>query len=293
MNGCDKGVERAAVEGNRLGYWLAERSLPVELVFAYAGDRPMTDVESQRIAELKACRGDELYTDLLFALTHEYFPGDVGKALWNEILIHKFELSTAMKRNVRMTVATLDYLSNLKGQIHAPILMDEWQADLMVGLAIRDGLTHLYNHTACLRMIETEINMFLRYGRIVSFMMIDLDDFKAVNDRYGHQEGDRLLAALAGLIQSATRSTDLCCRYGGEEFAVILPATPLSEAAVLAERIRLLLERDRTVAGEATISIGVASCGDAVRTVQALVDKADSALYEAKRAGKNRIVTAA
>ena len=293
MNGCDKGVECAAVDGNRLGYWLAERSLPVDLVFAYAGDRPMTDVESERIEELKASRGDEFFTDLLFALTHEYFPGDVGKSLWNEILIHKFELSTAMKRNVRMTVATLDYLSNLKGQIHSPILMDEWQADLMVGLAIRDGLTHLYNHAACLRMIETEINMYLRYGRVVSFMMIDLDDFKAVNDRYGHQEGDRLLAALAGLIRSATRSTDLCCRYGGEEFAVILPATPLSEAAVLAERIRLLLEQDRTVAGEATISIGVASCGEAVRTVQSLVDKADSALYEAKRAGKNRIVTAA
>jgi diguanylate cyclase (GGDEF)-like protein len=216
----------------------------------------------------------------------------MSQSLWNEILVHKVMMSEMMKRNVRIAVAALDYLFNLKGQFRAPTLMDERQADVMTLLAVRDGLTRLYNHTTCLQKLASEMNLFVRYGRVFSLLMIDLDDFKAVNDRYGHREGDRLLSVMATLIQIATRETDICCRYGGEEFAVILPSTELPDARQLAERLRLLPIEKLAPERVLTVSIGVASSGPDAQSVQALVDKADSALYMAKHEGKNKVIPA-
>ncbi len=281
-----------APEGGRVGQWMARKTLPLELIAAFAGDRRLTSAERQRLEELKSARGDDFYSDLLFSLSHEYFPPSISESLWRDILRHKRGMSLLMKRNVRIAVAALDYLFNLKGQLRAPTVMDESRADAMTLLAVRDGLTRLFNHTACLQKVESEMNLYLRYGRVFSFMMLDLDDFKAVNDRYGHQEGDRLLTVLASLFQAEARDTDICCRYGGEEFALILPLTSLQEAGLLAERLRLLpilkLAPERVL----TVSIGVTVCGPGAQTVQTLVEKADGALYQAKREGKNRVVLA-
>jgi diguanylate cyclase (GGDEF)-like protein len=98
-----------------------------------------------------------------------------------------------------------------------------------------DGPLH---HTYFYQQIDLEVRRYVRYGTVVSLVLIDIDDFKVVNDTYGHREGDRILAAMAGNLKRVARDSDICCRYGGEEFAVILPMTDLPEAGLIAERLK-------------------------------------------------------
>jgi diguanylate cyclase (GGDEF)-like protein len=162
----------------------------------------------------------------------------------------------------------------------------------IVRLSQHDGLTGLFNHTCCYRKIDAELKRYARYNTIVSLLMIDIDNFKAVNDQYGHQEGDRILAMLGAMIEGAARESDICCRYGGEEFVVVLPSTATQEAGAFAERLRAKIEQTLLGGQLVTVSIGVASCNEAVNTPRTLVEKADAALYEAKRGGKNRVALA-
>jgi diguanylate cyclase (GGDEF)-like protein len=290
-------MQRNPIQGGvltgRPGGLHEDKELTLDLVSALAGDRPLTEFETAFFADLKRGRADEFFPHLLYAITHESFPPAVAEGLWNEILRHKFELSGALNRNVGVVVAALDYLSNLKGELKAPTLMGESHVADIARLALRDGLTRLFNHTTCLEKIAVEVRIHERYGRDASLMMVDVDDFKKINDQHGHQAGDRVLAALGAIIDEATRGSDICCRYGGEEFAVILPATDNREAGLLAERLRAMAEGGLPDGLRVTVSIGVASCGEDTRTAEALVGKADAALYRAKQSGKNCVVSAA
>lgn len=161
-------------------------------------------------------------------------------------------------------------------------------------LAMSDGLTGLYNRRHAFELLERELSASIRYGRSLSVLMADIDDFKGINDAFGHRAGDAVLADIARAIKSALRATDFAGRYGGEEFLVVLPETPAEGAAILAERIRAIVAEaepldgmDRTV----TLSIGVAALEDPTDSLS-LVELADCRLYEAKRGGKNRVVSA-
>lgn len=273
---------------------LADNALSLDLVSALAGDRQLTRSDKIRLRKLKKTRGRTFFSDLLYAITHRYFPPEVAEDLWTEVLRHKDELSTALKRNVRIAVASLDYLSNITSNMASATLVGEADIAEIVGLSMRDGLTGLFNHTYFYQQMEMEVRRYARYGTVVSLVLIDIDDFKKANDTYGHREGDRILAAMGRTLASAARDSDICCRYGGEEFAVILPLTDAHEAGVIADRLRTdlagCLPGGCTVV---TVSMGVASCGKKTRTSRALVEKADAALYQAKRSGKNRVVVIA
>ena len=161
--------------------------------------------------------------------------------------------------------------------------------------AISDGLTGLYNQTYLKKFLDLEIKRSLRQGYPTSLLMLDLDDFKALNDRFGHPVGDQVLRETARAIRTGIREVDLASRYGGEEFAVVLPYADRNGARTVADRI-LAAIREIRLEGAAgrpvdhvTASIGIASCPDSGRDVDALVREADSMLYRAKRAGKNRI----
>jgi diguanylate cyclase (GGDEF)-like protein len=253
---------------------------------------PLTTTEALFLETLKQTRGETYFSDLLYAVTHQYFPPGVARDLWNQILRHKQDMSFSLKRNVRIAVASLDYLANLTTEMQSATVISEKHVADIVRVSQHDGLTGLYNHAYCYQRIDAELRTYARYGTVVSLMMIDVDDFKAINDRHGHEEGDRILALLGVVIQKTTRDTDFCCRYGGEEFAVILPATHIREAVGLADRLRTTVAQGLLCKRNATISIGVASCREDTRTPQALVKKADAALYQAKAEGKNRIVVA-
>jgi two-component system, cell cycle response regulator len=160
-------------------------------------------------------------------------------------------------------------------------------------LVVSDPLTGLYNRRYLIERLAQEMNRIDRYGGTLVFAMIDLDEFKPVNDRYGHVFGDRLLRAVASEISRSLRTPDVAARYGGDEFGVILPHTQPEGALRVCERIRKAVEQLAVNAGDAPVSVtstlGVADYpAEGISTAEELIHAADEALYGAKRAGKNR-----
>lgn len=272
---------------------LADKALSLDLVSAFAGDRPLKEAEKNRLGNLRKLRGLRYFSDLLYSITHQYFPSEVAEDLWTEILRHKYVLSASLGRNVKIALAALDYLSNITSNMRSATLVGEANIEEIVGLSLRDGLTGLFNHTYFYQQIDFEVRRYLRYGSLISLVLIDIDDFKAVNDTYGHREGDRILNAMGRTLIREARDSDICCRYGGEEFAVILPLTDVHEAGVIADRMRLKLEERLPGGRKVTVSMGVAACGKKAGTYRDLVERADTALYQVKRSGKNRVVVVA
>lgn len=159
--------------------------------------------------------------------------------------------------------------------------------------AVTDDLTALYNRRACDKRLAEEVDRAQRYGRPFSVLMMDVDHFKAVNDRYGHPGSDLVLKQVAQRLARQLRQVDVAARYGGEEFMVILPETPGESAALVADRIRRAIAAE-TVAMPSgdevsvTVSIGVASFPDDADTRDGLISAADRALYAAKHTGRNQ-----
>jgi diguanylate cyclase (GGDEF)-like protein len=141
-------------------------------------------------------------------------------------------------------------------------------------------------------LLKQEIRRFERYGEPFCLISLDLDFFKRVNDRFGHSEGDRALVAVASVLRSAVRASDLVGRWGGEEFMIICPATSLEGGLQLAEKARLRVEEfDFERAGPLTISLGVSVFG-AGDDMERIILRADRALYAAKGKGRNRVASA-
>ena len=162
--------------------------------------------------------------------------------------------------------------------------------------AYTDALTGLFNHDHLNRILEGEMSRARRYGSPLSFVMIDLDCFKAVNDTYGHLAGNQVLVQVAACLRSTVREVDSISRFGGDEFAIVTPESPLNAATLLAERIRATLSERVRIEGvhgfRLTASLGVCSTDDPrVKSAADLVNLADLAMYIAKRTGRNRVAT--
>ena len=160
-------------------------------------------------------------------------------------------------------------------------------------LSITDGLTQLYNSRYFYKKLEEEIDRFIRYKQPFSLLLIDIDDFKKINDRYGHLKGDKVLKMAGRIIQDCLRKTDTAYRYGGEEFTVLLPGTGIEAAMNVAERIRKrFAAQDFSLITNETLNISV-SIGAAQfkpgDKMEAFVKRTDDALYVAKQKGKNRV----
>lgn len=196
-----------------------------------------------------------------------------------------------------LDLGAVDYITKpfdhfeLRARVRAAIRTKELQ-DLLVEHARIDPLTGLPNRRALLDRLQMEWARVQRYGGKLSFIMVDIDHFKRVNDTYGHSVGDRVLQEVAGALAGQCRDNDFPARYGGEEFAVVVPNEGVAGASHLAERCRREIENAHlTAAGESirpTASFGVADAVDVPRA-ELLVDRADQALYQAKAAGRNRV----
>ncbi|MFL6255570.1 MAG: diguanylate cyclase [Pyrinomonadaceae bacterium] len=162
-------------------------------------------------------------------------------------------------------------------------------------LSITDPLTGLVNRRYLEERLQEELDRSKRHRFAMSFMMVDIDDFKAYNDAHGHQAGDLALEMTAQCLKTALRSADVAARYGGEEFSILLPQTGLAEARAIGERIRRRIERTQFPHGQSqphgavTVSIGVSSFGAELDTPAEVIRAADRALYAAKARGKNCI----
>jgi diguanylate cyclase (GGDEF)-like protein len=155
-----------------------------------------------------------------------------------------------------------------------------------------DGMTGLYNRSYFNSLAESEWDRFRRHRRPLSLLMLDIDQFKSINDRYGHDVGDRVIVEIANACRAQKRKSDVAARLGGEEFAMLLPETQLEAARVVAERLRETISKYVVSTAEGnvsvTVSIGVSEASG-TRNVLDLLKRADLALYRAKREGRNRV----
>jgi diguanylate cyclase (GGDEF)-like protein len=235
---------------------------------------------------------------LLRLLTQLDFEESEARTHWNGILRHRADLSSRLGREASVQLAALDYFQNVTPAIKNPKVVEMATFLATERSAITDGLTGLYNRPFFDASLRRELKRARRYGLAFSLVMLDLDDFKRVNDLHGHVVGDEALARLSDVIRASVREIDVACRYGGEEFALILPETSRTGAYIVSERIRMDAKEtfDRKPLGSTpsaaismSVSGGIAIYPTDSNSAEGLVRMADKALYRSKHEGKNRI----
>jgi two-component system cell cycle response regulator len=189
-----------------------------------------------------------------------------------------------------------ELVARVKVQLKIKALQDELKRsnELLRELSDTDPLTHLHNRRYLTKILNSELARANRNNEELSFIILDIDNFKEVNDKYGHQNGDTVLTAVADVVRSGRRCNDITARYGGEEFVLVLPGTSLQGGITVAEQLREIVQTipfeppmERLVV---TISAGVSTFPAAqVHDVDALIRQADEALYRAKKNGRNRV----
>jgi diguanylate cyclase (GGDEF)-like protein len=269
---------------------LDRRLLDPDLLALFAGDRKGTPQERAWLSRIRRKRGERFPVDVIFSITHREFPPVQARTLWKRILRHKRWMGRSLGRNPGYLVAAADYICNVAKAMSDPLLLPRTDVPAVAEVALQDGLTHLYDQASFRLKLEAAIARCRKRGGGFSVVMMDVDDFKAFNDRYGHPQGSRRLARVGGTIRRELRDGDIASRYGGEEFALLIDHAATQEAVVAAERIRTRVARRWTRLRRVTLSAGIATYPRHGRTARSLIRKADWALYRAKRMGKNRVV---
>ncbi|MDP3909574.1 MAG: GGDEF domain-containing protein [Gemmatimonadales bacterium] len=203
---------------------------------------------------------------------------------------HRRELGNRLGRNVGPVVAAVDYMLNISGDLVAPTIVEHDELEVLEHRSVTDPLTGLYNRYHFDATMKREIARCRRYQVPLSLLLVDVDKLKVVNDRMGHQAGDRALERVSAAIHKSLRGTDIAARIGGDEFAVILPDTDAVAALIVATRIRRNLVELTSHA--VTASGGLVELPRHAEHASAaqLMLVADHALYAAKKAGGNCIV---
>ncbi len=219
-----------------------------------------------------------------------YFNEHIVKERASGETIHYNIVSTPLRGLVGEQIGIVEHITDISQQVAAEEALKESERRYRE-LSTVDELTGLFNKRYFNQVLQMELNRTARYGGPLSLIMMDIDNFKLHNDTYGHAEGDKVLARLGEIVKESVRDNDVACRYGGEEFVVILPATAGQGGLVVAERIREGLAAERFCEGQVrkTLSLGVAEYvpGD---NREIFIKRADANLYEAKERGKNRCV---
>jgi len=219
-----------------------------------------------------------------------------ARELWRDAAWHRRVLLRQLGRDVGQRVALLDFIVNVRRQVMEPQIIDRSALEAIEYRAIADSVTGLYNRHYFETELVREVERARRYGGQLSLLLLDLDQFKQINDQQGHAVGDRVLQRVGALIRIHVRAADVPCRYGGDEFAVILPDSPSADALSVADRIRASIESafdTEPIGGQlvrVTCSGGIATLPPDASGPHVLFGAADRALYAAKSEGGNRIV---
>ncbi len=237
--------------------------------------------------------GSEAYPVIIHVLTHLELSPDKAEACWREIISHRDNLSRVVGRNLSLRTAICDYFCSIDKSLKNPIVIEIHIFEATANSSKLDSLTGLYSRGFFETSLEREIARAKRYHAELTLLFLDLDDFKSVNDTYGHLVGDTVLKQVSQIIMGEIRAEDTAARYGGEEIIVILPETGKTKALISGERIRrkvkdLAMEQDGHPL-RVTLSGGLATYPIDAQASADLIRCADKALYSAKRVGKNNI----
>ncbi|MEA3547277.1 MAG: diguanylate cyclase [Thermodesulfobacteriota bacterium] len=232
---------------------------------------------------------------ILNVLTHLDLPSREAEKCWREIISHRQDMTDLLGRKVNLTTAICDYFCSVHLSLKSPVVVEIRIFENTIRNIKYDKLTGLYTRHFFDDSLQREIGRAKRYETDLSILFLDLDDFKQVNDTFGHLAGDYVLASIAEIIRKQIRSEDIAARYGGEEIILILPETGKIQGLVLSERIREKIEKADFVFEDKkinmTISGGLASLPIDTTNGADLVKYADTAMYRAKAAGKNNVTT--
>jgi len=232
---------------------------------------------------------NNFYSFLIFSLTHELFNEDESHEYWKNICEHRVHLNNILDRDVGITVATLDYMTNIRESISCPKIINQTKSTVLTEKAAKDALTHLYMRGVFDAALRREFHKALNHSESLALALIDIDDFKLINDTYGHLVGDEVLSTVGSIINKAIRKKGIAARYGGEEIAIIFIDTEIVEAHNIVERIRKKIEKHYKDSINSTVSIGLAEINESIDNPEDLIRLADSMLYRAKATGKNKI----
>lgn len=247
------------------------------------------------LEKLERDKGEEVYSELVFLLSHLRYPPREAKRHWFQILAHQKSMEERVQAKVDLRVAFVSYFVEVNRQLKNPKIIELKVFEQTQASVYRDQLTGLCNYRYFREHLEREVNRSVRYNSPVSLIMVDVDNFKNYNDRNGHEAGNKILTTLARLLSDSLRNVDVSARYGGEEFALILPATTKMGAQHVAERARERIEKhsfpneNNQPDGVLTVSLGVATYPADAGESDELIRHADSALYFAKSNGKNQV----
>lgn len=212
------------------------------------------------------------------------------------LLVSKVKVFCELHEKKRLLKEKNSELANLNSKLHREISKRKEAERELRFQAIRDPLTSLFNRRYLEESLEREISKAIRYKLSLGLIMLDADHFKAFNDTYGHLAGDAVLRHLSKLLVKYSRKEDIACRYGGEEFILVLPGTSNEVAEQRAEKLRSIVEKgkpiyhDNIILPNVAISLGVAMLPDHGNTATTLIAAADNALYQAKENGRNQVV---
>jgi diguanylate cyclase (GGDEF)-like protein len=218
---------------------------------------------------------------------------DAGEAKqnWFEILQHRQNISRVLGRKISLMTAISDYLGSYKDALKEHKIVEINSYERAIEDSTHDPLTGVFNKTYLHSTLVQHLSLAKRNSTDLSLLFFDIDDFKEINDRFGHNSGDHILKTVANIIRQKLRSSDILARFGGDEFVVLMPNTYKTNALVLSERLRETISQASIQINQTrlkvTISGGVAGFPVDAQQPQNLLDLADSALYRAKGAGKN------
>jgi len=266
------------------------RDAVLNCIYKFTGD------DDQLIDELHVIMengGKRAYSIFFNVLTHLDLDPDLAAQCWKSILVHRKEMIEILGRDVNLRTVICDYLCSVDRSLKNPVVVELHVFQNQLQSLKYDSLTGLHTRSTLEETLSREFARSKRYETELSLLFLDLDDFKKINDRFGHLAGDVILSEVGKIIKNEIRAEDSAARYGGEEFIVLLPETGKVDALVMSERIRSKVEAINLKYDDnyirPTISGGLASFPIDAHDEVDLLKYADSALYRAKEFGKNNI----
>ena len=247
----------------------------------------------RRVKELRTSEGSAVYHTLFKLLAGIDIPQEKSDEHWEKALKHRQEMMQLLGRNIDLTSALSDYLQTTTNFLNHPRLIEASYYENVFHETIHDKLTGLFNRPYFDEAYSQQISLAKRYNNDFAVLFLDIDNFKEINDTYGHLAGDETRRQVAEVINTQKRDSDVAARYGGEEFVLLLTQTDNVSGFIFAERIRKAIENLKVYYDDQcikiTISGGIASFPFNSKKPEELLQMADNAVYLSKGAGKNRI----